>query len=108
MDYDDREAADRYSDPAARETTGTARRRKQPALSSHVPVRFSPETIAVVQVLAQSDRKTVSSWIRDVVEAEVARRSPHHETKPSFVPMADSNGSTVDGTKTGPLVGASH
>jgi hypothetical protein len=78
MMYDDAAAAEFYSRPenrkpagAPRERTGQARR-----LTSHVPIRFLPQTIAKAKVIAQRDGMTVSSWIRKVVEREVERRMP--------------------------------
>lgn len=47
---------------------------RQRRLSKHVPIRFTPETIARVQVLADADYLTVSTWIRRAVEQEVERR----------------------------------
>ncbi len=49
-------------------------------LSAHVPVRFPPALIQDIRVMAEHDRKTVSAWIRDVVEAEVKRRRPRPVT----------------------------
>lgn len=39
-----------------------------------MPIRFSAGIIERVKDLAAEDGKTVSSWIRDVVEREVLRR----------------------------------
>lgn len=55
--------------PRAR--TGQAR-----LLTSHVPIRFRPQTIEKAKVIAEQDGLTVSSWIRTVVEREVERRMP--------------------------------
>lgn len=63
-----------YADPKNRVPVGPARRRT--TKSTHVPIRFTPQLIAEVKRLAQIDRKTVSTWIRDAVEAETARRQP--------------------------------
>lgn len=76
MSMNDKEAFDFYSDPEHQVPAGSARRRSKPGLRSHVPVRFLPETIAKVKILATRDRKTVSAWIRDVVEREIERRLP--------------------------------
>lgn len=65
-----------YADPKNRVPAGPGRRRASKPLTTHVPIRFSPEVIAEVKQLADLDRKSVSSWIRNVVEAEVARRGP--------------------------------
>jgi hypothetical protein len=45
-------------------------------LTSHVPIRFRPQTIEKAKVIAERDGMTVSSWIRGVVEREVERRMP--------------------------------
>src|SRR6266511_3703489 len=76
MPMSDKEAFEYYSDPEHRLPTGSARRRSKPGMSSHVPIRFLPETIAKVKILAARDRKTVSAWIRDLVEREIQRRLP--------------------------------
>jgi hypothetical protein len=65
-----------YADPDNRVPAGPGRARKSKPLTTHVPIRFSPDAIAEVKQLADKDRKTVSSWIRDVVEDEVERRRP--------------------------------
>jgi hypothetical protein len=70
----DDEAYEYYADPKNRVPAGPGRSRT--AKSTHVPIRFTPEMIADVKQLAEKDRKTVSSWIRDVVEEEVERRQP--------------------------------
>ena len=51
------------------------RRRLSPTLATHVPIRFANETIEQVKVFANEDRKTVSSWIRDLVDDEIRRRA---------------------------------
>jgi len=63
-----------YEDSANLEPAGPARRRQRPALSSFVPVRFTPEMIADVKLLAAADGMTVSAWIRKAVRSEIARR----------------------------------
>jgi len=63
-----------YEDSANLEPAGPARRRQRPALSSFVPVRFAPEMIADVKLLAAADGMTVSAWIRKAVRSEIARR----------------------------------
>jgi antitoxin component of RelBE/YafQ-DinJ toxin-antitoxin module len=45
-------------------------------LTSHVPIRFRPQTIERAKAIAERDGMTVSSWIRMVVEREVERRMP--------------------------------
>jgi hypothetical protein len=72
----DQELYNYYADPDHRTPAGPGVRRKSKPLTTHVPIRFSPETISGVKKLADHDRKTVSSWIRDVVEAEIERRRP--------------------------------
>lgn len=76
MPDDDEAMYEYYADPEHRAPAGPGRRRATKPLSTHVPIRFSPEVITEVKQLAEKDRKTVSSWIRDVVEAEVERRRP--------------------------------
>lgn len=44
------------------------------SLSSHVPIRFTNEAVEEVKVFAEEDHKTVSSWIRDLVDDEIRRR----------------------------------
>lgn len=72
----DRDSAEYYEDPEHRRLTGTPRKRSgQPSrLTTHVPVRFSATVIERVKELAAEDGKTVSSWIRDVIEREILRR----------------------------------
>lgn len=53
---------------------GPPRRLGRSALTSHIPIRFRPEVIAEVKGYADEDRKSVSTWIRDLVEKEVERR----------------------------------
>jgi hypothetical protein len=77
----DKEAFDFYRDPENQEPSGPAQRRSRKGMTSHVPVRFLPETIAKVKILASRDRKTVSAWIRDVVEREIERRLPAPRTE---------------------------
>jgi hypothetical protein len=71
----DNEAYEYYADPKNQVPAGPGRSRT--TKSTHVPIRFTPEMIADVKQLADKDRKTVSSWVRDVVAAEVKRRRPH-------------------------------
>lgn len=76
-DYDDRQAAELYADPAQRGGKGPlvpaqANRR----LSSHVPVRFDPRTIELVKRVATQDGMTVSAWVRKIVHDELRRRVP--------------------------------
>jgi hypothetical protein len=73
---DDAEAYAYYEDPEHQEPAGPARRRAGRPLSAHVPIRFRPEVIAKLKILASREGKTVSSWVRDLVEHEVALRLP--------------------------------
>jgi hypothetical protein len=43
-----------------------------------VPIRFSAAVIERVKELAGEDGKTVSSWIRDLVDQEILRRERSH------------------------------
>lgn len=74
-DRDDAAAA-YYEDPENRQLKGPGQKRsRQPGrLTTHVPIRFSAGIIERVKDIAADDGKTVSSWIRDVVEREVLRR----------------------------------
>jgi hypothetical protein len=76
MPMSDEEAFIYYSDLEHQEPVGPARRRSRPGMTSHVPVRFHPDIIAKVKILAARDRKTVSAWIRNLVEREIERRLP--------------------------------
>jgi hypothetical protein len=74
-DRDDAAAA-YYEHPENRQLTGRGRKRSSqvPRLTTHVPVRFSSAVIERVKELAGEDGKTVSSWIRDVIDQEILRR----------------------------------
>jgi hypothetical protein len=74
-DRDDAAAA-YYEDPEHRRLTGQGRRRSSqvPRLTTHVPIRLSAAVIERVKELAAEDGKTVSSWIRDVIDQEILRR----------------------------------
>jgi hypothetical protein len=74
-DRDDAAAA-YYEDPEHRRLTGRGRKRsgQVPRLSTHVPVRLSATVIERVKEIAAEDGKTVSSWIRDVIDQEILRR----------------------------------
>ncbi len=76
MSDQDNAAAAYYDDPEHRQPTGTPRKRAgQPSrLTTHVPVRFTATVIERVKELASQDGKSVSSWIRDVIEKEILRR----------------------------------
>ena len=86
MMYDDAAAAEFYSNPENRKPAGPPRERagQSRRLTSHVPIRFRPQTIAKARVIAEHEGMTVSSWIRAVIEREVERRMPaSSETRPS-------------------------
>lgn len=83
MSMSDAEAAEFYEDPAHLEPVGEGRRRHRPVLTEHVPIRFNPATISRVRLLAHRERKSVSAWIRAVVEREVERRLPEARTVPA-------------------------
>src|SRR6266498_5982230 len=76
MPIDDEAAARYYEDPSHLVARGPGRRRTAPVLSAHVPIRFRPETIAKVKILADRAGQTVSSWIRQLVEEEISRQMP--------------------------------
>lgn len=42
-------------------------------LTSSIPVRFPEETLALIRDRADEDHRTVSSWIRHVVQQELER-----------------------------------
>lgn len=73
---EDNAAAEYYNKPENRQPAGPPRRRAAGSrrLDSHVPIRFSVATISRVKEVAAEDGKTVSSWIREVVEREILRR----------------------------------
>jgi len=65
------------SNPENRTPVGPRARAGQARLlTSHVPIRFRPQTIDKAKAIAERDGMTVSSWIRGVVEREVERRMP--------------------------------
>src|SRR6266851_1813956 len=76
----DKRAAEYYEDPEhLRVRPGSGRRRSSSApksLGSHVPVRFSVTDIERIRTAAREDGRTVSSWIRWLVQRELDRRSP--------------------------------
>ena len=75
----DEEMYRHYADPDNRVPAGEPRRRNR-GMSSHVPIRFRPEIIAEVKYVARNDGKTISSWIRELVERELERRRPPEQT----------------------------
>lgn len=74
-DRDDAAAA-YYEDPEHRRLTGRGRKRpgQVPRLTTHVPIRLSAAVIERVKELAAEEGKTVSSWIREVIDQEILRR----------------------------------
>lgn len=73
---DDAAAWEHYDDAANRQTKdGPARRPPRPSLSAQVPIRFDPRVVAAVGRAAEGDGMSVSSWIRHVVDQELARRA---------------------------------
>jgi len=49
---------------------------RRPKLSSHLPIRFTPEILQQARRCAIEDGMSVSSWVRLLVEREVTRRTP--------------------------------
>lgn len=93
---DDQSSYEYYADPDNRVPAGPVRRRASKPLTTHVPIRFSPEVIAQVKKLADQDGKTVSSWVRDVVGAEVERRQPRVPTTVGFAaPLTAATGFVI-------------
>jgi len=65
-----------YEDESNRLPDGHAHRRETARLTTHVPVRFSPEMIDAVRSLAQREQISVSGWIRRAVSRELERLAP--------------------------------
>jgi hypothetical protein len=67
-----------YYDDGSAESLGPAVRRAKPKgrLTNQVPIRFTEATIGEVRSLAEEDGVSISSWVRLVVDREVARRWP--------------------------------
>jgi Mobilization protein NikA len=77
----DAESFEHYDDPARREpATGPPRRRRERALTQHVPVRFPAATVEAVRELAEADGMSVSAWIRRTVERAVNESTNPDET----------------------------
>lgn len=75
-----------YDDPANREAAPVVGvKRSRPGLSTHVPVRFSPEMVVAVRALADEDGVSVSTWIRNVVSREIQRRRPPVTSSPTAI-----------------------
>jgi Arc-like DNA binding domain len=64
------EEHDFYATPENQTPRGPARRRKQ-KLTEMVPVRFPADLLDDVRRRAESDDRSVSSWIRRAVEHEL-------------------------------------
>ena len=71
---DDREAYEFYKHPAHLEAAGPGRKRKGQRLASMTSVRFAPEVIEAVKDIAFAEGRTVGSWIRRLVDREIAQR----------------------------------
>ncbi|CAN5862631.1 hypothetical protein BH24ACT15_BH24ACT15_30180 [soil metagenome] len=65
---------DFYADPDNHAPQGPARRRNA-KLTELVPVRFPPETLEKIRDAADSDDRSVSSWIRRAVDHELEQGS---------------------------------
>lgn len=76
MRMSDEEAADFYSASENQAPAGPGRKRARPGLSEHVPIRFRPDVVEKVRLLAERKGVTVSSWIRHAVEEEIERQMP--------------------------------
>jgi hypothetical protein len=75
----DEQAHDFYADPAHQGIAPGAARRppRTERLGASLPVRFPSETVTRIREAAAADGFTVSSWVRRVVDAELARRVAH-------------------------------
>ncbi len=83
--YDDEKAAEFYADPANRSSAGRKpTRRKAQGLTTHVPIRFRPESIEAIKRLAHEDGMTVSGWVRLLCEREIEARTPSWPFTNSF------------------------
>lgn len=60
-----------YAKPENQEPQGPPVRRRSSRLSAMVPVRFSPELLDEIRRRAESDDRSLSSWIRRAVEHEL-------------------------------------
>ena len=76
-----------YDDPERLKPAGSVARRRpgQQRLSKHVPIRMPPEMAARIKAEALSDGLSLGGWVRQVVEAELDRRS-----EPKTVAVIDS------------------
>jgi hypothetical protein len=85
-----------YADPENRTPQSPARRRANKPKSAYVPIRFQPELIADVKALAEEEGKTVSSWIREIIEREVERRRPRYPRTEGLVAAVHIDGFDAD------------
>ncbi len=97
-----------YADTSNVTSSGAGRRRKGPSLSSHVPIRFAPEVVMAVKVLAEADSVSVSTWIRNLVIRELRSRIPTQTVSSSAGMKLTISGLPGSHTKSTPteLVGA--
>jgi hypothetical protein len=89
---DDAAAFDNYENPNNMKPASPGRFLPRQALSSHVPIRFAPEILAQVKVIAAAENMTVSGWIRQEVEKAIDRRLPRPHTG-FYVLVTDTNSS---------------
>ena len=74
---DDDKVYEFYDDPEnIKIVPGEGRSRTRRGLTSHVPIRFSPEILNAARRLASQDGMSISAWIRTLVEREIERRQP--------------------------------
>lgn len=59
-----------YGQPENQQPQGQPRRRRK-RLANPVPVRFPPELLEEIQRAAEADDRSVSAWIRRVVERQL-------------------------------------
>jgi predicted HicB family RNase H-like nuclease len=64
------EEHDFYANPDNQIPLGSPRRRTA-KLTELVPVRFPPETLDKIRIAAETDDRSISSWIRRAVEHEL-------------------------------------
>lgn len=69
---DDREAYEFYADPTNRVPARPGRKRTGQNLASMTSVRFAPEVVEAVKERAFREGVTVGSWIRRLVDREIA------------------------------------
>lgn len=65
------EEYDFYARPENQGAQGPPRRRRASGLTSMVPVRFPPEMLDEIRRRAETEDRSVSSWIRRAVEHEL-------------------------------------